>query len=421
MIPPLKDQAQNATIKRQDGKFILTDGKSGQKVDLEKSVQVIQDYFSGDWKNTVTKELKLLATVDEPDIQISDLEKIKDQLGTFTTSFTAGSNRGKNIANAASRVNGMVLMPGEEGSASTAMGERTEANGYLEAGSYLDGQTVQSLGGGVCQVSSTLYNAIILAELEITERWAHSMTVAYVKESMDAAIAEGYKDLKFKNNTDAPIYIEGYTKGGKITFNVYGRETRSADRKVTYVNEIVSKTEAKKKFVASGDAIGTLKKSDAGHDAIKAKLWKVVTENGVEVSREEVNKSNYASSTAIWSVGTATDNAEAKKIVTDAIKTQDEAKIKAATIIMPPGSSEHNLGYAMDIVCVDEWFEDTQEFKWLQEHAADYGFIMRYPESKQDITKVIYEPWHWRYVGVEAAKELKASGLVLEEYMGVAQ
>lgn len=97
-----------------------------------------------------------------------------------------------------------------------------------------------------------------------------------------------------------------------------------------------------------------------------------------------------------------------------------DAKVKAATIIMPPGSSEHNLGYAMDIVCVDEWFEDTAEFRWLTEHAADYGFIMRYPKDKQDITKVIYEPWHWRYVGVELAKELKDSGLVLEEYMGVA-
>lgn len=97
-----------------------------------------------------------------------------------------------------------------------------------------------------------------------------------------------------------------------------------------------------------------------------------------------------------------------------------DAKVKAATIIMPPGSSEHNLGYAMDIVCVDEWFEDTAEFKWLTDHAADYGFIMRYPKDKQDITKVIYEPWHWRYVGVELAKELKDSGLVMEEYMGVA-
>ena len=69
----------------------------------------------------------------------------------------------------------------------------------------------------------------------------------------------------------------------------------------------------------------------------------------------------------------------------------------------------------------DNWFEDTAEFKWLQKNAADYGFIMRYPEDKQDITKVIYEPWHWRYVGVETAKALNESGQVLEEYMGVAQ
>ena len=92
---------------------------------------------------------------------------------------------------------------------------------------------------------------------------------------------------------------------------------------------------------------------------------------------------------------------------------------KAATIVMPPGSSEHNLGYAMDIVCVEEWFETTNEFRWLQQNAADYGFILRYPKDKQHITKVIYEPWHWRYVGVEAAKAMKKSGLVLEEYLGV--
>jgi D-alanyl-D-alanine carboxypeptidase len=99
----------------------------------------------------------------------------------------------------------------------------------------------------------------------------------------------------------------------------------------------------------------------------------------------------------------------------------EDAKVKAATIIMPPGSSEHNLGYAMDIVCVEEWFEDTEEFKWLQKNAADYGFIMRYPKDKQDITNVVYKPWHWRYVGVEAAKEMKTNGQVLEEYMGATQ
>lgn len=97
-----------------------------------------------------------------------------------------------------------------------------------------------------------------------------------------------------------------------------------------------------------------------------------------------------------------------------------EATQKAATIILPPGTSEHNAGLAMDICSLEQNFEDTEEFKWLCENAADYGFILRYPEDKQDITKIIYEPWHWRYVGVEAAKAMKASGECLEEYLGVA-
>ena len=97
-----------------------------------------------------------------------------------------------------------------------------------------------------------------------------------------------------------------------------------------------------------------------------------------------------------------------------------EATQMAATIILPPGTSEHNAGLAMDICSLYQSFENTDEFRWLNENAADYGFILRYPEDKQDITKIIYEPWHWRYVGIEAAKEMKASGQCLEEYLGVA-
>ena len=329
-IPHLDNEAKDATIKRENGVFTVTEGKSGKKIDLKASTKVIADYFNNNWIPQANENITLVTIVDEPDIKAEDLKKIKDALGTFSTSFSSGSNRGKNIAHAASLINGTVLMPGEEMSASDAMGSRTKENGYLEAGSYLDGQTVQTYGGGVCQVSSTLYNAVILAELEITERWAHSMSVDYVKPSMDAAISEGYKDLKFKNNTDAPVYIEGYTSGGRLTFTVYGENAHEEGRKVSYVSEVTSRTEAKKKFVASGDAVGTLKKSSSGHDAIKAKLWKVVTVNGSEVSREAINSSSYRSSVATWKVGTGTDNAEAKKVLTDAIATQDEAKIKAA-------------------------------------------------------------------------------------------
>lgn len=329
-IPHLENQAKDATITRKNDAFVITDGQTGKKIDLEPSVELIETYLNEKWQSGEKGMVELAVTVDEPDVTREQLEQIQSKLGTYSTTFARGTNRGKNVENATGRINGIVLLPGEEMSASEAMGPTTAENGYYEAGSYLNGETVQTFGGGVCQVSSTLYNAVILAELEVTERWAHSMTVGYVEASMDAAIAEGYKDLKFKNNTDAPIYIEGITKGSKLTFSIYGKETRAEGREVSFVSEITKRTEAKKKFVASGDAVGTLKETVAGHAAIKAKLWKVVTENGVEVSKKQVNSSSYISSAATWSVGTGTDNAEAKKVITDAIATQDEAKIKEA-------------------------------------------------------------------------------------------
>lgn len=97
-----------------------------------------------------------------------------------------------------------------------------------------------------------------------------------------------------------------------------------------------------------------------------------------------------------------------------------QATVLASEIILPPSTSEHNAGLAMDILSLEVSFENSDEFAWLQEHAADYGFILRYPKDKQDITKITYEPWHWRYVGVKAAKEMKASGECLEEYLGLA-
>ena len=94
----------------------------------------------------------------------------------------------------------------------------------------------------------------------------------------------------------------------------------------------------------------------------------------------------------------------------------DAAK-KAATVILPPGTSEHHLGLAMDICNTNSSFSSQKEYKWLMEHAHEYGFILRYTADKQSITGIIPEPWHWRYVGVEHAKKIKDSGLCLEEYL----
>ena len=162
------------------------------------------------------------------------------------------------------------------------------------AGSYLNGKTVESLGGGICQVSSTLYNAVLMAELEVVERSPHSMLVSYVQESADAAIAGTYKDFKFKNNSDAPIYIEGYTTSDKqVVFTIYGQETRPANRKITYTNKIISTTPAVTQLIADGAQGIGYRMVESGHNGCKAELYKNVYIDGKLQSSERVNKSSY--------------------------------------------------------------------------------------------------------------------------------
>ena len=326
----LEDEAQNATIKRENGQFVITEGKAGKKIDVDKAFQSIQDYIKYDWKKVESNKIELATMLSEPDIKAEQLKVIKDPIGTFYTYYSGGGNRDKNISVATTKINGALLMPGDEYSASEGMGPTDKEHGYYPGASYENGKVVETYGGGVCQVSTTLYNAVLMAELEITERWAHSMLVGYVKPSMDAAIAEGYKDFKFKNNKDYPVYVEGVAKGGVLTFTIYGVETRAEDREVIYESEVISEKPMKKYFVTSNATLGQKSIVESGHKEMKAKLWKIVKENGVEVSRTNMNNSSYQGSTEKVSIGIATDNAEAKKLVTDAVATQDEAKINAA-------------------------------------------------------------------------------------------
>ncbi len=328
-FPHLENEAKDASIVRENGSFVITDEVKGIMIDVETSTKTIEKYFNKEWNKT-SGAIVLDVKEGQPQITRADLETIQDVLGSFTTYCGYGGGRVQNIKTGAKHINGALLMPGEEYSANAAMEPYTEENGFAEAGSYENGKVVQSMGGGICQVSSTLYNAIILAEVEIVERAAHSMLVSYVEPSMDAAIAGDFKDLKFKNNKETPIYIEGYVENGNVIFNIYGKETRSEDREVKFEHEVVSSTPAGKKFVATGDAVGTLKKGSSGYDGMKAKLWKIIYENGVEVERKVANNSTYRKSEAVWNVGTSSDNAQAAKLVKDAVATQDEAKIKSA-------------------------------------------------------------------------------------------
>lgn len=326
---PLEKAAANATITRENGAFVITDEVEGKKIDTEASMKMLEEYLNKKWdKKEAVLELAVVS--DMPNITREQLGTIQDTLGTFTTYCGKGGGRVQNIESGTAHINGAVVMPGEEYSANAAMEPYTTENGFTEAGSYENGKVVQSMGGGICQVSTTLYNAVILAEMEVTQRQPHSMLVDYVKPAMDAAIAGDYKDLKFKNNTETPIYIEGYISGGNLTFTIYGKETRNPNRSIEFVSETLSTTPAGKKFVESGDAIGSMSRSGSGHTGKKARLWKVVYENGQEVSRDIFNNSTYSASPVTVNVGTASDNAEASAIVRAAIASQDEGQINNA-------------------------------------------------------------------------------------------
>ncbi|HIZ08706.1 MAG TPA: VanW family protein [Candidatus Eubacterium avistercoris] len=325
----LEQKAQDYGLKRENGAFTVVAGKSGTAVDVENSIKAINEAFSDGWKDNMVVEL---ATKEEkPKGSQEELAKVKDVLGTFHTSFSSSTaGRVTNIENACGKINGTVLYPGEEFSVYEAISPMDAENGYALAGSYENGTTVQSYGGGVCQVSTTLYNAVIRAELEITERYAHSMIVSYVDPSSDAAIAGTYKDLKFKNNTDAPIYIEGYTSGRTLYFTIYGQETRDPGREVSFESETTGTTQPKTEIRATNAKIGSITKVQSSHTGRTARLWKIVTVNGVEQSREVFNNSTYRASPAIYEVGTASSNKEAVAAMKEAIATGNIDTVKAA-------------------------------------------------------------------------------------------
>ena len=328
----LSTPAVNGTLKRENGSFTYVEGKTGTAVKINQSAVAVADYVTDEWDGK-DATIELVTKTEEPEGSQETLSKIKDVLGSYSTDFsTSSAARSQNVKNGASKIDGTVLYPGEEFSVATALNPMTAENGYALAASYENGTTVETYGGGICQVSTTLYNAVMRAELEIVTRSAHSMIVSYVKPSMDAAIAGDSKDFVFRNNQEYPVYIEGYTSGGQIYFNVFGVETRDPSRKVEFESEVLSQTDPISVFEAAGDQpVGTITKtSGSAHTGYTARLWKIVYENGVEVSRDVYNNSKYRVTNNVYAVGTQSDNAEASAAISAAIATQDEATVRAA-------------------------------------------------------------------------------------------
>ena len=337
-----EEKAVNYELHRVDDEFVITDGHSGIALDKEASKEAILSAVSDGW-DFGPKEIELVMLVQEPLGGKSDLENVRDLLGTYTTSYkSSGGARRANVENGCRLAGDATVYPGEEYSVLEHITPFTEDNGYKLAGSYLNGQVVDSLGGGICQVSTTLYNAVLLSELEVTERHNHSMIVGYVSPSADAAIAESsHKDFRFVNNTDSPIYIEGITTDDKhITFNVYGKETRDPDHKVSFESETLEITKPDTEVVNANASLPAGEISiQSAHIGYKAQLWKVVTEKGEQISREVINKSTYKMVPRTATVGTATSDPAVADRLAQAIATASIDQVKAVADAVRAGAA----------------------------------------------------------------------------------
>lgn len=322
-------EAKDGSLTMENGYFEVVPGVVGLTLDVDKSAQAVKDYMDQDWSGE-TGTVTLVAKEVQPRGTEEELSKVQDVLGTATTYYGSTSGRNQNVEVGAEKLNGHLLYPGESFSVTEAVIPFDAENGYELAPSYESGKVVDTYGGGICQVSTTLYNALLKAELEILERHNHTMTVSYVDPSKDAAIAEGLMDLQFSNNTDAPVYIAGYAYGGELTFTIYGKETRPADRTVTYTSETTSTSSpAGVKLYPKSDAnVGYLSQIQSAHEGLSAVLWKDVTENG-ETTRVQVNSSTYQATPVSYEVGINSSDPNVVAAIQAAIAANDLAAVQS--------------------------------------------------------------------------------------------
>ena len=215
----LKPQDAKVSFDKQSNLFVFEREKTGLKVDRQKLFKKIFDSLL----KTNAVYIEIETDIVYPSITEDMLRnKIRKQ-SSFSTNYSHSSfERKNNIKIATNTLNGFMIEPNETFSFNDAIGKRLESKGYLKANIIKDGEFVKGTGGGVCQVSTTLYNALLLAGINVTEVHKHSLPVSYVKPGFDAMVSWGTSDLKFKNTTNYPIFILSNCNGENITFKIFG-------------------------------------------------------------------------------------------------------------------------------------------------------------------------------------------------------
>lgn len=288
-------KAKNGSISSFDtesNRFVFAGEENGFAIDQEKLAADILQALADKRFDAV-----IAATGSEvaPEISAEAAKEKYKIIGTYTTTTTANANRNTNVRLAAEAVNGTVLQPGEEFSFNGTVGRRTEAKGYKSAAAYNNGEVVQEIGGGVCQVSSTLYNAVVRCGLQISYRRSHTFEPTYVTPGQDATVSWEQPDFKFINNTETAIGIKASYADRKMTVSIYGIPILEEGITWDMVSEKVENLEVPAPIYEEDQTLQPdveVQKS-AGSAGSRWQTYKVVYKDGKEISREVDHKTTY--------------------------------------------------------------------------------------------------------------------------------
>lgn len=274
-----------------------------------------------------TYEIPLKIT--KPKVTTADLgDKIfRETLSKYTTIYDAGNtSRATNIAIAAKTINGTIILPGETFSYNKVLGNTTKEKGYQLGGAYVGGKIVQTYGGGICQVSSTLYNAVLYANLEIVERYNHSYAVSYVPAGRDATVSYGGKDFKFKNTRTYPVKIVASAKNGVVSISFKGiKEEKEYDIEIT--SKVLSTTPYSTVYEKNSSLQeGKQRVIQVGHNGLKSKAYKVVKYNSKTISTTLLSSDTYKPMNRIIEKGTKKVKTENKEQSTKEEKNTNDAE-----------------------------------------------------------------------------------------------
>lgn len=296
--------AVDASIVINYGEKYITPEVTGKRIDVEELHTKLVACIDPDPTKVETVSVELQDY--SPKITAEALNKITGVIGSYSGSYNNdGSGRVTNMNLATNYINGTLLMPGEEFSYNKVIKDTTPENGYKEANTYVGSEVVPNYGGGVCQISTFLYRAVMRANIRSTIRYNHSMMVGYSEPSLDATVYEGDIDYRFINTYDFPIYIEGYMGGSTIGFNVYGNVEAMGNKTYELVNNVIAKYDYTTEYVDDPTLEeGKTRVKLNGAAGYKSEGYLVTYENGVEVNRELISSDYYAPMNSIVLRGT---------------------------------------------------------------------------------------------------------------------